>query len=318
MFIGEVIMANYVFGIDVGGTSVKIGFFKISGKLLKNWEIPTRIECNGKNILPDIANEINKTIREMSISNSDIKGIGIGVPGPVLKDGTVNKCINLGWGVFNIEKELENLTNIKVKAANDANIAALGEMWQGGGKGYKNVVMLTLGTGIGGGIIIDEKIISGINGAAGEVGHIHICDDEEEICGCGKKGCLEQYASANGIVKVAKKCLLEKGENSTLRDIKNFTSKDIFECAKNNDTISLEIIEYVSKILGKSIAQIACVANPEVFVIGGGMSKAGDILINNISKFYKQYAFHACVNTEFRLAKLSNDAGIYGGARLVL
>lgn len=311
-------MARYVFGVDVGGTTVKIGFFKNNGELIDKWEISTRTENNGKDILPDIAKEIKCKLEKMNLLSDDVDGIGIGVPGPVLQDGTVNKCVNLGWDIFNIEEQLFDLTKIKVKAGNDANIAALGEMWQGGGKGYKNVVMITLGTGIGGGVIIDEQIISGTNGAAGEIGHIHIEDNEDNECGCGKKGCLEQYASANGIVKVANKFLKEDDSECLLRDIKNFTAKDIFECAKNGDEVSLKIVEEISKILGKATAQISCVVDPEVFVIGGGMSKAGGILVNNISKYYKEYCFHACENTEFKLAKLFNDAGIYGGAKLVL
>ena len=199
-------MKKYAYGVDIGGTTVKIGFFETTGKLVDTWEIPTRTENDGELILPDIAESIKENNEKNSITTDDIEGIGMGVPGPVKDDGTVLKCVNLGWGVFNVEKALSVICGgVKVKAGNDANVAALGEMWQGGGKGYEDVVMITLGTGVGGGIIRGGKIVAGTNGAAGEIGHMPMIDDESECCGCGKKGCLEQYASANGLVNVAEK-----------------------------------------------------------------------------------------------------------------
>jgi len=198
-------MKKYSVGVDIGGTTVKIGIFKSEGELLKKWEIPTDKNENGTHILGDIAESIEKVLKEENISKDDVHGIGMGVPGPVKADGTVVKCVNLGWGIFNVEQALESIIGLKVKAANDANIAALGESWQGGGKGYDSMVMVTLGTGVGGGVIIDGKILAGINGAAGEIGHIKVSDEETEECGCGKKGCLEQYASATGVVRCAKK-----------------------------------------------------------------------------------------------------------------
>ena len=198
-------MKRYAFGVDIGGTTVKMGLFETAGTLLETWEIPTDTSDNGKNILPDIAKAVSAKLEEKKLSPLDIEGIGMGVPGPIGPDGTVLKCVNLGWGVFNVEEELNRLTGFKVKAGNDANVAALGEMWQGGGKGFRDLVMVTLGTGVGGGVIINEKILAGTNGAAGEIGHIPMRDDETECCGCGKKGCLEQYASATGIVRMTKK-----------------------------------------------------------------------------------------------------------------
>lgn len=312
-------MKKYAFGVDIGGTTVKMGLFETMGTLLDTWEIPTRKQENGRYILPDIADAIEIKMEEKKISRLDIEGIGMGVPGPISPDGTVLKCVNLGWGVFNVEEEMNRLTGFKVKAGNDANVAALGEMWQGGGKGYKNLVMVTLGTGVGGGVIIDEKILPGAVGAAGEIGHIPMKDDETETCGCGKKGCLEQYASATGIVRLTKRYLEAHKDEKVQTMLKDeYTAKDIFDVAKLGDKVALAMVDEVGLMLGKALASIACVVNPEAFVIGGGMAKAGEILLNVIRKYYTEYAFHAARDTVFKEAELSNNAGIYGGVRLVL
>lgn len=310
-------MKKYAFGVDIGGTTVKMGLFKTTGILLDTWEIPTRTVDGGKNILGDIAEAVGNKMSEKGIEKADVEGIGMGVPGPVGPDGTVLKCVNLGWDIFNVENELSGLTGFKVKAGNDANVAALGEMWQGGGKGFKSMVMVTLGTGVGGGIIIDEHILAGITGAAGEIGHIPMNDEEEECCGCGKKGCLEQYASATGIVRMTKKYLKENpGKDTVLKGI--FTAKDIFDAAKEGDAVASLMVEKLGTMLGKACASIACVVNPEAFVIGGGVAKAGQILLDTIEKHYKTYAFHASKETPFKAATLGNNAGIYGGVRLIL
>ncbi len=312
-------MKKYAFGADIGGTAVKLGLFETSGTLLDTWEIPTRTEENGKYILTDIAEAISSKMEEKDIQKSDIEGLGMGVPGPVSADGTVMKCVNLGWGVFNVEYEMQELTGFKVKAGNDANVAALGEMWKGGGRGYQDIVMVTLGTGVGGGIIVGGHILPGSSGAAGEIGHMPVRDDETEACGCGKKGCLEQYTSANGIVRVTKRYLNAHPEAETvLRSIPNYTAKDICDAAKANDPVGLLMLDEVGRVLGKALASIACVVNPEAVVIGGGMSKAGDILIDVIRKYFDVYAFHASKGIAFTRAQLSNNAGIYGGVRLVL
>ena len=312
-------MKKYAFGVDIGGTTVKMGLFETLGTLLDTWEIPTRKQENGRYILPDIADAVDKKMEEKGISRLDVEGIGMGVPGPVSPDGTVLKCVNLGWGVFNVEQEMNRLTGFKVKAGNDANVAALGEMWQGGGIGYKNLVMVTLGTGVGGGVIIDEKILPGAVGAAGEIGHIPMRDDETETCGCGKKGCLEQYASATGIVRLTRRYLeAHKNENVQTMLKEDSTAKDIFDAAKLGDKVALAMVDEVGLLLGKALAAISCVVNPEAFVIGGGMAKAGEILLNVIRKYYTEYAFHAARDTVFKEAELSNNAGIYGGVRLVL
>ena len=310
-------MKKYIFGVDLGGTTVKMGLFLSSGELLHTWEIPTRTEKGGKYILGDIADSVIETLREREISKDDVEGIGIGVPGPVGADGTVFKCVNLGWGVFNVADRLQELTGLKVKAGNDANVAALGEMWQGGGKGCHSIVMITLGTGIGGGIILNGEILSGTNGAAGEVGHIPVWDDETEMCGCGKRGCLEQYGSATGIVRVAKRYLKAHDEPSILRQYDDFTAKEVCDAAKENDAIAIEILDLVGKTLGKALACISCVVNTEAFVIGGGVLRAGSVLLDPIEKYFKEYAFHASRDTEFKLATLGNNAGIYGGAKMI-
>ena len=313
-------MKKYAYGVDIGGTSVKIGFFETTGKLVDTWEIPTRTENDGELILPDIAESIKENNEKNSITIDDIEGIGMGVPGPVKDDGTVLKCVNLGWGVFNVEKALSVICGgVKVKAGNDANVAALGEMWQGGGKGYEDVVMITLGTGVGGGIIRGGKIVAGTNGAAGEIGHMPMIDDESECCGCGKKGCLEQYASANGLVNVAEKYIAAHRTVETELDLNaGFTAKDVCDAAKAGDKAGLAAVEESMRLLGKAMASVSCVIDPQVFVVGGGLSKAGNIIIDTASKYYKEYAFHASRETEIKLATLGNAAGMYGGVKMVI
>ncbi len=312
-------MKPYAFGIDLGGTTVKIGIFETNGTLKKSWEIPTRKEDQGSRILPDIAEAVLSEIKKEEISVEDIEGIGIDVPGPVLEDHIVNGCVNLGWGIVDVREELQKLTGIEnVKVANDANAAALGEMWQGGGKGHENVVMITLGTGVGSGIIYHGQIISGCFGAAGEVGHMQVNPDETLTCGCGGKGHLEQYASATGIVRVGKKMLAETEEPSALRELPEITAKDVFDQAKKGDTVSIQIVDYVTSILGRSAAMISCVFDPEIYVFGGGVSKAGSILTDKIAESYREAAFHASTKTQFALATLGNDAGMYGAVKMVI
>ncbi len=311
-------MAKYVFGVDIGGTTVKIGLFSTEGELLDKWEITTRTDDGGAYILSDIAASIDNKLTEKEITKEDVKGVGMGVPGPVKEDGTVIKCVNLGWGIFNAANELSELTGLPVKVGNDANMAALGEYWQGGGKEYDNVVMVTLGTGVGGGIILNGKMLAGVNGAGGEIGHMTIDLNEQDACNCGKKGCLEQYASATGIVRLANRALQATDKPSRLREVKYISAKEIFDAAKNGDDLALDLIEEHGRRLGYALANVACVVDPEVFVIGGGVSKAGDILITTTKKYFQEYAFHACRNTEFKLATLGNDAGMYGGAASVL
>lgn len=311
-------MKKYGFGVDVGGTTIKVGFFETSGKLIDKWEIKTNTENHGENILPDIAQAVDNRLAQEGISKSDVQGVGIGVPGPVRNDGVVNNCVNLGWGVINVKEELGKLTGLEVAVGNDANVAALGEMWQGGGKGSRDVVMVTLGTGVGGGIICDGKMVAGFNGAGGEIGHITVNEDEIEPCNCGQYGCLEQYASATGIVRMAKRKLAKSEQETTLRAFGELTAKDIFDEAKAGDAMAKELVDELGTILGSALSNIACVVNPEIIVIGGGVSKAGQILIDTIQKHYIETSFHACKDAKFALASLGNDAGMYGCMQLLL
>lgn len=311
-------MKKYGFGVDIGGTTCKMGFFETDGTLLDKWEIPTNTANDGASILDDVAAAVEGKLSKEGIDKSEVQGIGIGVPGPVSGDGTVFKCVNLGWGVFNVEETLSTKTGLLVKAGNDANVAALGETWQGGGKGYSDVVMVTLGTGVGGGIVVDGKIVAGANGAGGEIGHIMMNEDETDVCGCGKSGCLEQYASATGIVRMAKHMLDEDNRDSVLRTMNDISAKDIFDAAKSGDEVAKSLVDALGKMLGTALANVACVVNPEVFVIGGGVSKAGNILIDVIQKYYKERTFHACRGAKFTLASLENDAGMYGCVQMLL
>ena len=312
-------MDKYCFGVDLGGTTVKIGLFSIEGQLQDKWEIPTRTENHGAEILSDIAASIQSRMDTGHLSKEQVTGIGIGVPGPVLNENIVQGCVNLGWGNVRVADELSALTGLKVKAATDATVAALGEQWQGGGKGFQNLVMFTLGTGVGGGIIQNGRIISGANGAAGEIGHMVIVDSDEVVgtCGCGHRGCLEQVASATGIVNLTEKKLAECSQDSVLREISPLTAKDVLDAAKAGDALAEQAAENMMKQLGRAAAYIACVVNPDIFVIGGGVSKAGEYLIEGISRYYKDYAFHASADTKFALASLGNDAGMIGAAGMV-
>lgn len=310
-------MKKYAIGVDIGGTTVKLGLFDREGKALEKWEIPTVKEEQGSHILPDIAASIKDRLAASKIDLSDVQGVGVGAPGPVDAEGTVHKAVNLGWGVFNIPQALGEYLGLPVKAANDANVAAFGEMWQGGGKGHANMVAVTLGTGVGGGIIVGGSILTGATGAGGEIGHIHIEDNEPEACGCQNHGCLEQYASATGVVRLAARRLAQDQEPSVLRS-GELSAKAVWDAVKARDKVALQIAELFGEYLGKGLAAVAAVANPEIFVIGGGVSKAGEILFDYIRPAYEKYAFHGCLNAEFALATLGNDAGIYGAAALIL
>lgn len=309
----------YCIGVDIGGTTVKQGIFTVNGELIEKWEIPTRKENNGEYILGDVATSILGKLKDHGIAKEQVEGIGIGVPGPVKEDGTVIKCVNLGWGIFNVAEEVKKLTGIsKVRVGNDANVAALGEMWKGGGKGFKSLVLITLGTGVGGGVIINGKILTGSNGAAGEIGHIVIRQDEEDTCGCGKKGCLEQYASATGIVKETKRALAKVDTPSSLRKLTRISAKDVLDHAKMGDPLALEMVDNLGRNLGLACSHIAQIMDPEAFVIGGGVSKAGTILIDVIVKYYNDMVMLALKDKHFCLATLGNDAGIFGSACMVL
>ena len=309
---------KYLVGVDVGGTTVKLGIFTEEAQIVSKWEIKTRTEENGRFILPDIAESVLENLQKNGIDKADVKGLGIGVPGAVQPDGSVHSCVNLGWGRVMVKDEMEQLTGFTVYPANDANIAALGEAWQGGGKGCANTVMVTLGTGVGGGIIVNGKIVVGKSGFGGEIGHMKMKMDETETCGCGKKGCLEQYGSATGIARIAKRVLAETTEQTLLAGKENVSAKDVFDAAKEGDKVALDIVEEVSAVLALGLSYISCVCDPEAFIIGGGVSKAGTILTDTIKRHYVDNVFGELKDTKFVLATLGNDAGIYGGAKLAL
>lgn len=312
-------MSKYCFGIDIGGTTVKLGLFEKDGTLVDKWEITTHTEEEGKAILPDIAKSVTDKLQQRGLDKKDIIGIGVGAPGPITADGCINRTANLGWNKkFNLEKSLSDLTGLAVKAGNDANVAALGEMWKGGGEGAKNMVLVTLGTGVGGGIISDGKIVIGNTGSGGEIGHMHVQDGEHEVCGCGCQGCLEQYASATGVVRLAKRHLAATDKASVLRKANNISAKTVFDAVKAGDEVAVEIAEQFGNYLGSALSVIASVVDPEVIVVGGGVSRAGEVLLDYIRKYYEPNAFFAIKNVRFVLARLGNDAGMYGAAKLIL
>ena len=309
---------KYGFGIDLGGTTVKIAYLDETGKMLDKWEIPTVTDTGGAQILPDIAASIRHYMDAYQIADTAILGLGIGVPGPVNAKGVVNKCVNLGWGVFNISETLSSLTGFPVKAGNDANVAALGEFWKGGGQGCDNMVFVTLGTGVGGGIVVEGNLLHGAHGSGAEIGHLVINRDETVPCNCGKYGCVEQYCSATGIVRMANRYLAAHDTASSLRSLENMTCKDVFDAGKAGDEAALAILDQVYAYMGEFLGNICSTVNPEVVVIGGGVSKAGDVLIQGIEPYFKKSVFHAASGAKFALASLGNDAGAYGAFKLAL
>ena len=309
---------KYCFGVDLGGTTVKMGVFTEHGKNIEKWEIKTRTEKAGEAILPDIAASILKKIDELDLMRENILGVGIGIPAPVTADGCIPGAVNLGWGPRSIKNDLEILTGLKVAVGNDADMAALGEMWLGGGKGAQNMLMVTLGTGVGGGIIEAGQPVTGGHGGGGEIGHITVNYDETEKCGCGRKGCLEMYASATGIARLARRRLDKDEIPSVLRSFNTITAKEVFDAVKEGDKVANEIAEEFGLVLGRALANIAATCDPSIFVIGGGVSKAGEVLLDFIRKPFEKHAYYVNVNTEFALAELGNDAGICGAAKLII
>ena len=287
---------NKYYGIDVGGTTVKLGVFSDT-ELLEKWEIPTDTSDGGKNIIPDIVRSLP----------GPANAAAIGVPGAVLRDGTVNRCVNLGWGICRPGDEFTALSGIPCRMANDANVAAMGEFWRGGGAGFESVLLVTLGTGVGGGLIHHGHIITGAHGAGAEIGHICVVPAETETCGCGNHGCLEQYCSATGISRLAR-----------MAGMGQLTARDIFAMASAGDETALTVVNTACDRLGQGIAAACVTVDPEAVVLGGGVSKAGEFLRIRAEEAFRKYAFHACRETRILLATLGNDAGIYGAARLAM
>jgi glucokinase len=308
-----------VFGIDIGGTTVKCGIFSGSGQMLYKDEIKTRTEEKGRYILSDISTHIRELMEKFTIDRKDVLGIGYGVPGPVQEDGVVNGCVNLGWGKVDVKKESEKLNDgIPSAAGNDANVAALGEFWRGAGKGTNSMVMITVGTGLGCGVITGGRVVFGAHGAGGELGHIPLVSGLTEPCNCGKTGCLEQAASATGIINAAKRRLAQTDEPSVLRGRESFMAKDVLDAAKAGDRLADDAVNYSAEYLARGLAVAAGVVDPEIYVIGGGVSKAGDFYLDKIRGYYQELAFYASRGAGIVQAALGNDAGMYGAARLVM
>ena len=309
---------KYCFGVDIGGTFVKLGLFTAEGELLDKWQIPTRREDESSHVLPDIAAALEAKLEEKGIAKADVAGIGFGTPGPVTEDGVAVCPANLDWVNKPVAKELTELTGLPARGGNDVNVAGLGEMWRGGAKGYKNVVVVPIGTGVGAAIICNGKIITGARGAAGEVGHIHVDDEIQEPCGCKAVGCVEQFSSATGLVRMAKKAITESDRATTLRDLEEVTAKDVIDAAKVGDAVADEIFDKFCDYLGYSLAATAAVIDPEIFIIGGGVSKAGQVLVDRVQGYFKKYAWPGIRGIKFALAELGNDAGIYGAASMMV
>ena len=314
-------MKEYAFGIDLGGTTAKIGLFTTSGALLEKWEVATDTSNAGEHILENLAAAVLGKMKEKSIQPEQVEGVGIGVPGPVLDSSIVPiVCANLGgWGERNVSAQLSGLLDgLKVLVGNDANIAALGEIWMGAAKGAKNAVMVTLGTGVGGGVVVNGKVIDGVHGAGGEIGHITVNRHETAVCGCGKRGCLEQYSSATGVVRCMKKLLDENPDTPCVLRGTEFAAKDVFDAARNGDALAAREVDEMSDTLGMALANIASTVDPEAFLVGGGVARAGDVLFAPLNKHFQEYAFKSCRETPIKQASLGNDAGIYGAVRLIV
>ena len=314
-------MKEYAFGIDLGGTTAKIGLFTTSGALLEKWEVPTDTSNAGEHILENLAAAVLGKMKEQSIDPEQVEGVGIGVPGPVQNASVVPiVCANLGgWGEQNVSARLSGLLDgLKVLVGNDANVAALGEIWMGAAKGCSSAVMVTLGTGVGGGVIVNNHVIDGTHGAGGEIGHLTVNRHETAVCGCGKKGCLEQYSSATGVVRCMKKLLDENpGTPCVLRGT-DFVAKDVFDAARSGDALAAREVDEMADTLGMALANIAATVDPEAFLVGGGVSRAGEVLFAPLTKHFKEYAFRSCRETPIKQASLGNDAGIYGAVRLIV
>ncbi len=314
-------MKEYAFGIDLGGTTAKAGLFTTAGALLEKWEIPTDTSDKGVRILPNLAAAILDKMKEQGLTTEQIEGVGIGVPGPVQESSVVPiVCANLGgWGQQDVAACLALLLGvIKVRVGNDANVAALGEIGMGAAKGCRSAVMVTLGSGVGGGVIVDGKVIDGAHGAGGEIGHITVNPKETAVCGCGKHGCLEQYSSATGVVRCMKKLLDENPDVPCVLRGANFAAKDVFDAARSGDALAAREVDEMTDVLGLALATIAATADPEVFLVGGGVSRVGEVLFKPLAEHYKTYAFRSCRETPIKQASLGNDAGIYGAVRLIV
>ena len=310
---------KYCFGIDIGGTTVKIGLVAENGEIVTRWEVPTRKGSDPTGLLEDVKVSLANCMAEREIEKADILGIGMAAPGPVTEDGVLHGCVNIGWGDVDLDDLAEDVIGISpVRIGNDARVAALGEAAYGAGKNAESLLMVTLGTGVGGGVVLDGKILMGMSGVAGEIGHMTIDPYETETCGCGKKGCLEQYASATGMVRAAERFLKEKDSDSVLRQKEAVSAKDLWDAAKAGDKLANEIVDFVCDRLGSALANAIYLVDTEMIVIGGGVCAAGQFLLDKVENAYNGKVFAHSRNKKFALAKLGNDAGIMGAAALIL
>ena len=298
-------MRQVCFGVDIGGTTIKMGLVSQEGDLLEKREFPTQRDLDAA--FDDIASNIRQVLE--SFPDDLCVGVGVGVPGPVLEQSLVQGCVNLGWGDVNVAQELGRRVGLPVKVENDANLATLGEQWQGGGKGCRNLVMFTVGTGIGGGVICDGRIVAGATGGGGEVGHLPMPFHNEWQCSCGKYGCLEVTASATGIIRAAR-------EHAPFNEMETVTAKDVYDAAAAGDENARQVVDDAGSALGMAAAILGCVVNPEMVLLGGGVSAAGRALLAPVEAAFKKNVFGPCGNVRFALARLGNNAGIYGGAAL--
>ena len=307
-------------GIDLGGTAVKIGSFSEDGALFGRAEFPTLAGSGRAALLSDIAAHVRALTEEQNISLSDCK-VGIGVPGPVEEDGYTGAIPNLGFHDCYVGRELSALLGIPVRVLNDANAAALGEYWTGAGRGCRSMICVTLGTGVGGGIILNGEAVGGAHGLGGEIGHMFVNPEETELCSCGAAGCLDQVASASGVVRYAKKFLASgsaTAANSVLASLPHLTAKDVCDAAKAGDALAEETLRYCMSFLGKALCTVGYTVDPELVVIGGGLSKAGPYLLDVIYDAYKDLPKLTEKRMTFRLAELGNDAGMTGAARYAM
>lgn len=308
---------QYLIGVDIGGTTVKIGLVSYAGVIIDKFEIKTNIENNGESILTDIRDAIYDFLAQNNIDKEMVHGIGFGVPGPVVNN-IIYKCTNLGWGIVNIVEEFGKLLdwNPTIAATNDANAAALGELHHCNDSNINSSVMFTLGTGVGGGVILNNQVLNGVHGGAGELGHIQIDTVHNYRCNCGGYGCLETVASATGVVRLAKEYLLTNDSSLKAIDVNNLTAKDVFDAAKSGDELAIKVVKEVGYYIGKAAAFVSAVVDPDIFIIGGGVSRAGKILTDVIEENYRHHAFHISKKTPFVLATLGNDGGMIGAALL--
>ncbi|HEM6494134.1 ROK family glucokinase [Streptococcus suis] len=318
-------MSKKIIGIDLGGTSVKLAILTTDGEIQEKWSIKTNILDEGSHIVPDIIDSIKHRFETHGLTKDDFLGVGMGSPGVVDSEaGTVIGAYNLNWKTLQMVKEqFESALGLPFFIDNDANVAALGEQWVGAGNNNPNVVFMTLGTGVGGGVIAAGNLIRGVKGAGGELGHITVDFDEPFACTCGKKGCLETVASATGIVNLSRRYADQYAGDAKLKqmidDGQDVTAKDVFDLAKEGDDLALIVYRHFSEYLGVACANIAAVLNPAYIVLGGGVSAAGDFLLDGVRKVFAENSFPQIKeSTQIVLATRGNDAGVLGAASLVL